>query len=89
MKDIFNVTAPIRNKVGCHWNDIGQHFSDHQTMSFLEKTIEFGKVLICSQCGGLPNKKKADCWKCDCEKESLYPLLKWFKNCGKTRTRGF
>ena len=74
MKDIFNITEPIRNKVGCHWNNIGQHFSDHQIMSFLEKTIEFGKVLICSQCGGLPNKKKTDCWKCDCEKISLYPF---------------
>ena len=74
MKDIFNITEPIRNKVGCHWNNIGQHFSDHQIMLFLEKTIEFGKMLICSQCGGLPNKKKVDCWKCDCEKTSLYPL---------------
>lgn len=76
MKDIFNITGPIRNKVGCHWNNIGQHFSDHQIMSFLEKTIEFGKMLICSQCGGLPNKKKVDCWKCDCEKTSLYPFRK-------------
>ena len=76
IEDIFRITEPIRNKVGCHWNNIGQYFSDHDIMSFLEKTIEFGKIFICSQCGGLPQKKKTDCWQCSCGKTSLYPLSK-------------
>lgn len=76
INEIFQITEPIRNKVGCHWNNIGQHFSDHQIKSFLEKTIVLGKILVCDQCGGLPNRKKLDCWKCSCEKTSFYPLRK-------------
>ena len=76
MNGLFQITEPIRNKVGCHWNDIGMHFSDHEVMSFLNKTVAFGKMLICKQCGGLPQKKKSDCWKCGCSKTSLYPLSK-------------
>ena len=76
MDELFQMAEPIRNQVGCHWNNIGQDVSDHQIMDFLDRTIEFGKMLICNRCGMLPKKKKSDCWKCHCENTSLYPLKK-------------
>ena len=76
INSLFQIANPIRNQVGCHFNEIGQLISDKEVMSFLNKTIELGKALICDQCGGLPQKRCTDCWKCSCEKTSLYPMKK-------------
>ena len=76
MKELFNIAGPIRNQAGSHWNESGIDISDQEVMSFLDITIEIGKNFICSECKGLPIKKKADCWNCSCGKTSLYPLRK-------------
>ena len=76
MNNLFEIAEPVRNQVGAHFNASGMDISDKEVMSFADKAIDLGKALICSQCGGLPQKKRSDCWKCDCEKTSLYPLSK-------------
>ena len=76
MNSLFELKEPIRSQVGCHFNTSGMGLSDKQTMSFLDRTIELGKALICPQCKGLPEKKKTDCWKCSCRQTGLYPLHK-------------
>ena len=76
MNDLFQKMEPVRNQVGAHWNESGMDISDKEIRAVLENTIKFGKMLICSKCGGLPQKKKTDCWQCCCGKTSLYPLSK-------------
>ena len=76
INSLFQLAIPIRNQVGCHFNEIGQHISDEEVMFFVSKTIELGKTLICSQCGGLPQREQIDCWKCNCDKTRLYPVKK-------------
>ena len=76
MNDLFQTMEPVRNTVGAHWNESGMDISDKEVRAVLENTIKFGKMLICSKCGGLPQKKKTDCWQCSCGKTSLYPLSK-------------
>lgn len=76
INELSKMANPIRNQVGCHWNDSGVNISDHEVMYFLKKTIEFGNMIICKECKGLPGKKETDCWKCSCKETSLYPLGK-------------
>ena len=76
INSLFQVANHVRNQVGCHFNEIGQLISDEEVMSFLNKTVDLGKALICNQCGGLPQNRHTDCWKCSCEKTSLYPIKK-------------
>ena len=76
MNNLFNIAEPIRNQVGSHWNEKGMDISDQEVISFLDTVIKVGGNFICSECGGLPIKKKSDCWNCSCGKTSLYPLNK-------------
>ena len=76
MNTLFEIAEPIRNQVGAHFNISGMDISDKEVMSFLDQTIKLGKALICSQCGGLSEKKKTDCWTCSCKQTKLYPLRK-------------
>ncbi len=76
INNLFQITNPIRNQVGCHFNEKGSDISDKEVHSFLNKTIELGKTLICDQCKELPQRKQTNCWKCNCGKISLYPIEK-------------
>ncbi len=73
---LFETAEPIRNQVGSHFNISGMNISDKEIMPFLDRAIELGKALICSQCGELPQKNRNDCWTCGCAKTKLYPLRK-------------
>ena len=73
MDDLFQIAEPIRNQVGSHFNTSGMDISDKEIMSFLDQTIALAKTLICRQCGGWPQQKSQDGWKCSCGKTKLYP----------------
>ena len=76
INELFQTAEPIRNQVGAHWNINGMDISDQEVMTFLDKTLELGKTLICNECSGLPQQKKQDGWQCACGKTSLYPISK-------------
>lgn len=65
----------LRNQVGCHFNINGQNLSSSEVDSFLNNVIEFGKAIICSECGELPRRKKdGSFWQCSCGRIQLLPL---------------
>ena len=76
MHKLSQIAEPIRNQVGAHFNISGMDISDKEVKSLLDTTIELGKMLICPQCNGLPERKKPDHWACNCEQTYLYPLQK-------------
>ena len=76
INELFQTAETIRNQVGAHWNIAGMDISDQEVMTFLDKTLELGKTLICNECGELPQQKKQDCWQCGCGQTELYPISK-------------
>jgi len=65
----------IRNQVGAHFNVAGMDISDNDVKQFGTDTIAFANVLICGECGQIPdNNKSGSYWECHCGKTRLHPL---------------
>lgn len=65
----------IRNQVGAHFN-LDQDASDEDVELFGKKSLELGKILICSVTGQLPLSKDVDHWKTKNGSVKLFPLVK-------------
>lgn len=65
----------IRNQVGAHFN-LDQDASDDDVELFGKKSLELGKILICSETGQLPLSKDVDHWKTRNGNVKLFPLVK-------------
>lgn len=65
----------IRNQVGAHFN-LDQDASDEDVELFGKKSLELGKILICSETGQLPLSKDVDHWKTKNGSVKLFPLFK-------------
>uniref|UniRef100_UPI00404A4866 hypothetical protein n=1 Tax=Flavobacterium sp. TaxID=239 RepID=UPI00404A4866 len=65
----------IRNQVGAHFN-LEQDASDDEVELFGRKSLELGKILICSETGQLPLSKASDHWKTKNGIVKLFPLTK-------------
>lgn len=78
LKDILNILpedSPIRNKVGCHFVEIGANYSKEDIKSMADNTIILSEALICNNCGELPFRNKSGSYyECKCNKKRLYPL---------------
>lgn len=65
----------IRNQVGAHFN-LDQDASDEDVELFGRKSLELGKILICSETGQLPLSKSIDHWKSKNGSVKLFPVEK-------------
>lgn len=65
----------IRNQVGAHFN-LDQDASDDDVELFGRKSLELGKILICSETGQLPLSKTIDHWKSKNGSVKLFPVEK-------------
>lgn len=67
--------SPIRNQVGCHFNEVGANFSTDDIKEMADKTIDLANALICNDCGELPFRERTgEYYECKCRKKRLYPL---------------
>jgi predicted ATPase len=65
----------IRNQVGAHFN-LDQDASDDDVELFGRKSLELGKILICSETGQLPLSKEVDHYKTKNGSVKLFPVEK-------------
>jgi energy-coupling factor transporter ATP-binding protein EcfA2 len=78
LADCFNVLpadSVLRNQVGCHFNIIGEHFTQEDVESMANNTLRLADALICDTCGELPYKNRSGIYyECRCNKKRLYPF---------------
>jgi hypothetical protein len=56
----------LRNQVGAHFNLSGTYISDADIKKFANLTVNLGKMISCSVCGQIPNKKMETHYQCSC-----------------------
>jgi hypothetical protein len=75
----FNVLpedSQLRNEVGCHFNTIGEHFTEDDIRNLANNTITFTDALICADCGEFPYRKRSGSYyECGCSKKRLHPFV--------------
>jgi ABC-type transport system involved in cytochrome c biogenesis ATPase subunit len=76
--DLFNVLpadSNLRNQVGCHFNIIGENFTEVDVTDMANNTLQLANALICDNCGELPYKNRSGIYyECKCNKKRLYPF---------------
>jgi len=73
--NVLPAESPIRNQVGCHFNEVGANYSEDDIKEMADKTIDLANDLICNDCGELPFRSGSGTYyECKCKKKRLYPL---------------
>lgn len=73
--DVLPEDSILRNEVGCHFNVIGQNYSEGDIKNMADNTLKLAEALICDSCGELPYKSKSGSYyECKCGSKHLYPL---------------
>jgi energy-coupling factor transporter ATP-binding protein EcfA2 len=68
--------AWIRNKAGCHFNNLGSEITDVEIKEFGTKVLALAEVLVCADCEAFPTSKPSGSfWQCGCGKVELHPLI--------------
>ena len=68
--------AWIRNKAGCHFNNLGSEITDAEIKEFGTKVLALADALICPDCEAFPTSKPSGSfWQCGCGKVELHPLI--------------
>jgi energy-coupling factor transporter ATP-binding protein EcfA2 len=68
--------AWIRNKAGCHFNNLGSEITDAEIKEFGTKVLALADVLVCADCEAFPTSKPSGSfWQCGCGKVELHPLI--------------
>ncbi|WP_417746668.1 AAA family ATPase [Rosistilla oblonga] len=67
---IKGLSIPIRNGVGCHFNQIAAQLSDQEVDAFAEATLSFARALICphKDCGQIPQRNEESHHRCSCKR---------------------
>jgi energy-coupling factor transporter ATP-binding protein EcfA2 len=74
--DDLTVDAWIRNRAGCHFNNLGSEITDTQINEFGTKVLALADVLVCKKCETFPERKPSGSyWQCECGGVELYPLV--------------
>jgi ABC-type transport system involved in cytochrome c biogenesis ATPase subunit len=68
--------AWIRNKAGCHFNNLGSEITDAEIKEFGTKVLALADALVCAECEAFPTSKPSGSfWQCGCGKVELHPLI--------------
>lgn len=74
--DELTSKAWIRNKAGCHFNNLGSEITDAEIKEFGTKVLALADALICADCEAFPTSKPSGSfWQCGCGKVELHPLI--------------
>src|SRR5258708_5408524 len=74
--DKLKALKAIRNQVGAHYNFDGSLVSDSDIEDFGNTTVDFAELLICPECGALPDRNKSGSyWETKTGSIKLYPLI--------------
>lgn len=74
--DKLKALKAVRNQVGAHFNFDGSLVSDGDVEDFGNTTVEFAELLICPECGALPDRNKSGSyWETKTGSIKLFPLL--------------
>ncbi|MGH9426375.1 MAG: hypothetical protein ACRD2L_08745, partial [Terriglobia bacterium] len=66
----------IRNRTGCHFNDLGSDISDGEIKEFGGKVLALADALVCAKCEAFPESKPSGSfWQCGCGSIELHPLI--------------
>jgi energy-coupling factor transporter ATP-binding protein EcfA2 len=66
----------IRNRAGCHFNNLGSEITDIQIKDFGTKVLALADALVCRKCEAFPERKPSGSyWQCGCGDIELYPLI--------------
>lgn len=73
--DKLKALKAVRNQVGAHFNFDGSLVSDGDVEDFGNATVEFAELLICPECGALPDRNKSGSyWETKTGSIKLHPL---------------
>jgi hypothetical protein len=68
--------AWIRNRAGCHFNNLGSEITDTEIKDFGTKVLALADALVCADCEAFPSSKPSGSyWQCGCGKVELHPLI--------------
>lgn len=74
--DKLKALKAVRNQVGAHFNFDGSLVSDGDVEDFGNATVEFAELLICPECGALPDRNKSGSyWETKTGSIKLFPLI--------------
>jgi energy-coupling factor transporter ATP-binding protein EcfA2 len=74
--DKLKALKAVRNQVGAHFNFDGSLVSDGDVNYFGNATVELAELLICPECGALPDRSKSGSyWETKTGSIKLYPLV--------------
>jgi hypothetical protein len=74
--DKLKALKAVRNQVGAHFNFDGSLVSDGDVEDFGNATVEFAELLICPECGALPDRNKSGSyWETKTGSIKLFPLM--------------
>ena len=74
--DDLTAKAWIRNRAGCHFNNLGSEITDPEIKEFGVKVLALADVLVCADCEAFPERKPSGSyWQCGCGKVELHPLI--------------
>jgi energy-coupling factor transporter ATP-binding protein EcfA2 len=74
--DDLTSKAWIRNKAGCHFNNLGSDITDSEIREFGTKVLALADALICAKCEAFPTSKQSGSyWQCECGNVELHPLI--------------
>jgi len=74
--DKLKMLKAVRNQVGAHYNFDGSLVNDGDVEEFGNATVEFAELLICPECGALPDRNKSGSyWETKTGSIKLYPLI--------------
>jgi hypothetical protein len=66
----------VRNRAGCHFNNLGSDISDAEIKDFGTKVLALADALICQGCETFPTRRPGGSfWQCGCGNFELHPLI--------------
>lgn len=66
----------IRNRAGCHFNNLGSEITDSEIKEFGVKVLALADGLVCADCEAFPERKPSGSyWQCGCGRVELHPLI--------------
>lgn len=64
----------VRNQVGAHFNLDGADIPNADVVAFAASVLDLSASLSCPWCGGIPEKRDTDAYRCGCKATRLKPL---------------
>ena len=70
LQALMALAIPIRNGIGCHFNQVAAQLSDSEIDEFARATLAFATAIVCSHhdCGQIPQREEGSYHRCSCKR---------------------